>query len=57
MGANFRQVNADGKTALDFARESLAENKPKKKEVVVKGSLLEKLMVTEKVLSELEKTE
>ena len=57
LGANFKLVNSEGKTALDFARESLAANKPKKNEVLVKGSILEKLTVTEKVLSDLEKTE
>ena len=57
LGANFKLVNAEGKTALDFARESLSENKLKKNEVLIKGSLLERLRVTEKVLSELENTD
>jgi len=55
LGANFKQVNADGKTALDFAKESLFDAKPKNKnEPLVKGSLLDKLTVTEKILSEAE---
>ena len=58
LGANFKQVNSDGKTALDFAKESLTEAKRKgKNEQLVKGSLLERLTVTEKLLSEIEKTE
>ena len=58
LGANFKQVNAEGKTAVDFAKESLAEAKRKvKNEPLVKGSLLERLLVTEKILSEIEKTE
>ena len=58
LSANFKQVNSDGKTALDFAKESLTEAKRKgKNEPLVKGSLLERLTVTEKLLSEIEKTE
>lgn len=54
LNANVTIVNSQGKTAHDFAKEALTIAKTNnQKKPIVKGSLIDRLIVTEKTLADM----